>query len=100
MWLTASSGPVGHAFHLDFTKALNTWRLDLFTVKCFKVEKVTQLARLADSFSTSKSSLSIKLEAIVGIIKKASKQKSSADTGPCPSFSGIAMDDNHVFRIG
>jgi hypothetical protein len=67
--VASATREVWHVKKLDSLEAFEAGRLDLMTIKGFKVVEVPQLTWLTHSFATSEPLMSIEPEAVIHIIE-------------------------------
>jgi len=65
---------VWNPLNLNPTKTLDCGRFYNFFVVAFEVVNIPELAGLAYTFAVTKSSLAVKFQAVVNIVKKATKK--------------------------
>ena len=71
----------------------------MFLIVTFEVVQVSQLARLAYSFTASKSLVAVKTQAVIYVVTKAHKKQNCADCSTCASFTRVAVNADHVFWV-
>ena len=98
-WIASTTRPV-YTIHLDFGQPFNSWRENLFPIKCFEIKDLSKLTRLRDtSLCICEASVTEKFKCVIRIIEESTHNKDGTNCCPSSSLARVTMHNNHIFWV-